>query len=169
MKTEEQILGERARQLSYKTGTSKTMDETIDVVEFVLHPERYAIENKFICEVITLKDLTFIPGTPAYIMGVINYRGNILSIINLKILFGLTEKGLTEMNKVVIIRNEAMEFGIVTDSIRKNCTLVLSVLSSQPLTLSGIAAQFIKGIMPDGLILLDAGRMLHSKQLIVDQ
>lgn len=169
MDSEQKTLNERARVVAHKKKATHVGDGGVEVVEFILHPERYVIEGKYIREVLSLNEITTIPGTPDFVMGVINFRGTILSIVNLKVIFGLTEKGLTELNKVIILRNDTMEFGIVADGIVGNKRILFSTLSDAPLTLDGTGADFVSGITDEGLIVLDANRMLNSTQLIIDQ
>ncbi len=168
MNTEKEILLARAQQTAFrKSGENKEKTATTTVVEFLLAPEKYAIEEKYVSEVLLLKDITSIPGTAAFVMGVINLRGRIVSIINLKILFNLKERGLTELNKVIILKNECMEFGIVTDSITGNKILVNDTLSPPPLNLDSTGFEYITGVTPEGLILLNAAQLLSSKQIIL--
>lgn len=168
MEKDKVILLERAKKVAgRKENNILTTENTISVVEFLLSPERFAIEEKYVSEVLSLKEITSIPGTPAFVMGVINLRGRIVSIINLKTLFNLKERGLTELNKVIILKNESMEFGIVVDSISGNITIDLQTVSTPPLTLNTIDSHNIKGITPDGLILLNATNLLYSKQIIL--
>ena len=164
MNVEKAILLERAKKLA----GSKTVDcirdvEEITVVEFVLSPEKFAIEGAFVSEVFTLNEITPIPGTPAFVMGVINLRGRMVSILNLKTLFNLKERGLTELNKVIILTNEHMEFGIVADSIVGHQVFARSSFSPPPLHLDAIGNDFITGVSPDGLILLNATNLLSNK------
>jgi purine-binding chemotaxis protein CheW len=167
MNSEQEILLERAKKIAgRRVETTEIAGETMSVVEFLLTPERYAFEGAFVSEVLSLKEITTIPGTPGFVMGVINLRGRIVSIINLKVLFNLKERGLTELNKVMIIKNENMEFGVVADAILGNTTLQKSTLSANPITLDNIGVEFITGITPDGLILLNATHLLSSKQIL---
>ena len=114
--TDHKLLQERAHAIAQKKALRESGDIT-KVVHFTLHPEKFAIESEYVKEVISLENLTPLPGTPDFIMGIINYRGTILSAVNLKIFLGLTETGLTEMDKVIILSDREMEFGIVADKI----------------------------------------------------
>ncbi|MFZ4399703.1 MAG: chemotaxis protein CheW [Bacteroidales bacterium] len=167
MDTYKNILIERAKNIAgKKKNENQLSEETISVVEFLLSPERYAFEDKYVSEVLSLKEITIIPGTPAFVMGVINLRGRIISILNLKILFKLKERGLTELNKVIVLKNEKMEFGVVVDSISGNKKLLINSLNPQPITLDNIGKEYIAGVYQDGLILLNASNLLSSKQII---
>jgi purine-binding chemotaxis protein CheW len=170
MATDKDVLIERARRIAgRKDNEDQLTGETLSVVEFLLLPERYAFEGKYISEVLLLKEITSIPGTPPFVMGVINLRGKVVSIINLKSLFNLKEWGLTQLNKVLILKDDTMEFGIVADEISENKSIFLNTLSPPPVTLDNIGVEYISGITPDGLILLSARNLLSSKQIIINQ
>lgn len=170
MKSESEILIERAKLTSGRNRSVViNQGSQLSVVEFLLSPERYAFEGKYVSEALSLKEITTIPGTPQFVMGVINLRGRIVSVINLKILFSLKETGLTELNKVLILKNESMEFGIIADSITGNRLIDISSISAPPLTLDHLGLEFITGVTPDGLILLNAVHLLSGKYIIVNQ
>ena len=168
MKDDKTILQERARSIAGRKDLEKgVVEKKIRVVEFLLMPERYAIEEKYISEVFFLKEITSIPGTPPFVMGVINLRGKIISVINLKSLFNLKDRGLTDLNKVIVIHNENMKFGIVSDAIIGSKSISVSSLSSPPLTLQNNGSEFISGVTSDGLILLNASILLSSNKIII--
>src|SRR6267154_1771217 len=79
--------------------------------------EHYAVESSFVREVYPLKELTPVLGVPAFVLGVINVRGQSVSVIDPKQFFGLPEKGLTDLNKVILITDGTMEFGLLADAV----------------------------------------------------
>ncbi len=167
--SDKRILEERAMAHATKPTRAISESDILSAVGFVLHPELYAIEYTYVKEVLTMKNLTPLPGTPAYVMGIVNYRGAVVSAINLKKLFGIREMGLTEFNKLLIISDGGITIGIVADAIYGNTMINPGTLSSPPITVSETAREFFRGVSPDGQILLDAGRMLGSPKIIVDQ
>jgi purine-binding chemotaxis protein CheW len=165
-----EVLAERAKEIAGRKDSQNVQEgKSISIIEFLLAPEIYAFEEKFVSEVLFLKEITSIPGTPPFVMGVINLRGRIVSVINLKNLFSLKNRGLTELNKVMILKNEEMEFGIIADSILGNRTIYLNKLSQPPLNLNGIAADYVSGVTPEGLILLNANKLLLSRQILLNK
>lgn len=168
--TDEQILKERAMIIA-RSRVASSHHSTTDslVVEFMLFPETYAVEAIFVGEVLTVKEICSIPGTPDYVMGVMNFRGKIISIINLKLLFGFKEQGLTEMNKALLIHNDHMEFGLIVDGISGSVNVNMNQLAAPPLTLSDRGAEFVSGLTTNGAILLDVTRMIESKLLKINQ
>ncbi len=162
------ILRERAKALAHEA-EKDDFGEKIETVEFLLAYERYGIESSFVREVYPLKDLTPVPCTPAHVLGIINVRGRILSIIDLKKFFDLPDKGLGDLNKVIILKSDAMEFGILADVIVGVRTLPMSSLQQAMPTLTGIREEYLKGIAKDRTVILDAERLLADKKLVVNE
>lgn len=143
--------------------------EQIEIVEFLLSSERYGLELRYVREVWPLKDLTPIPCTPTFVLGVINVRGQILSVINLKKLLNLPEKGLGDLNKVLILNSDTMEFGILADTIIGVRSVPLHGLKQTVPTLTGLGQEYLKGVSRERLIVLDAGRILFDKRIVVEE
>ena len=165
---EQEVLERRARELANKDANTTDKGSSLEVVCFVLQPEKYAIEAGYVQEVLSLKDITPIPGTPAFVMGIINFRGMIVSVINLKKVFGIMEQGLTELNKVILIKHETMTFGLVADEIQGVLPVSKADLSAPPISLDPAAAGLVEGVAPDGIILLKAKQLIYSDQLVVN-
>jgi purine-binding chemotaxis protein CheW len=141
----------------------------LEVVEFVLGPEHYGIESSRIREIYPLQEFTALPCTPAFVLGLANVRGQILSIINIKKLFDLPEKGLTDLNKVIIVRDHHMELGILADAILGVRSIALEDLLPSLPTLTGIRAEYLKGITKDSLVVLDVEKVLADERILVDE
>jgi purine-binding chemotaxis protein CheW len=104
------ILRERARILAREM-EKKREGGTLEVVEFLLAKEHYGIESSAIREVYPLKDYTPLPCVPSFVLGLLNVRGRIISVIDIKRFFDLPEKGISDLNKVIILQDDKMEFG----------------------------------------------------------
>ncbi|MEI6433379.1 MAG: chemotaxis protein CheW [Bacteroidota bacterium] len=163
------ILKNRAKILAKRKTENDTGVNRLMIVEFLLIPERYALPGEAIAEVLPLRDFTPIPGTPAFVVGVINARGKIISVINLKSFLHLKEQGITELNKVVIMKNEQMEFGILVDAILGAREISLNSLHSPPATLEEAGVEYIEGVTEDGLVLLNSKAIISNKLLIINQ
>src|SRR5665647_2485740 len=106
------ILMDRAKVLAHEDKDETSRGESIRVVEFRLSNERYAIESMYIREVLPLKELTVVPCTPPYILGIINVRGQILSVIDLKVFFELPREAATSATKIIVLSSSEMELGL---------------------------------------------------------
>ena len=87
------------------------------MVEFLIASERYGIESHHVREVYPVRDLTVLPCVHPHVLGVINVRGRIVSVVDLKTFFELPEKGLTDLNKAIIVATAQMELGILVDAV----------------------------------------------------
>ena len=159
----------RAKALSQETRDKETAEEYIEIVEFMLAYEKYGIETSYVREVYPLKELTPLPGTPPFILGIINVRGEILSLIDIKKFFDLPEKGLGDLNKIIILHNEKMEFGILSDVILGVRNILLSELQQSIPTLTGIREEYLKGVTKERVVILDAEKLLSDKAIIVHE
>jgi purine-binding chemotaxis protein CheW len=165
----QRILKERARKLAAGSGESATDADARQVVVFTLGRERYGLELDAIREVCPLQELLLLPGTPDFVLGIINVRGQIISIVNLKKFFDLPEKGLTDLNRVIILKHGGMEFGILADSIEGVQRLSFTGLQTTLPTLTGIRAEYLTGVTAERIVILDAHNILHDPKMIVHE
>jgi purine-binding chemotaxis protein CheW len=163
------VLHERARALARAPEKPRAEGSSVEVMEFVLAYETYGIESSYIHEVWPLKELTPLPGTPPFVLGIINIRGRILSVIDLKKFFDLPEKGLTELNKVVVLRSPQMEFGVLADAILGVRRIPVGELQPSLPTLTGVREEYLKGVTADRVVILDAAKLLSDRRMIVQE
>lgn len=163
------VLRERAKVLARKPEEKTSAQEQFEVVEFLLAHERYALDSSYVREVYPLKELTPLPCTPAFVLGIINLRGQILSIIDLKKFFELPEKGLTDLNKVIVVQREGMAFGILADVILGVRRIAPQDLQPSLPTLTGIRAEYLRGVTKERLVVLDVEKILLDKNIVVQE
>jgi len=163
------ILRARARFLAQERKEDKELPQSpLEVVEFLLASEHYGIELTNIREIHALSEFTPVPGTPAFVLGLTNVRGQILSLIDIKKLFDLPERGLTDLNKVIVVRTHQMELGILADAVLGVRTIAPSEFQTSLPTLTGIRAEYLKGITKDPLVILDVEKILSDGKIVVD-
>ena len=163
------ILKARAEAFARGPGEQTTASATLEVVEFVLGPGKYAIESAYVREVGPLKELTPLPGTPPFVLGIIHLRGRILSVIDIRKFLALPERGLSDLDKIIVICNNELEFGVVADDILGVRLLPLAGIQLTLPTLNGIQQEYLKGIASGGKVVLDAGKLLSDRKIIVHQ
>src|SRR5690606_8730130 len=105
-----------------------TLGEHVEVLEFAVGGERYAIETCYAAEVMALAQCVQLPNVPAHVLGVIHLHGRMVSVMDLRVLFGMPIGDLPERNYLVVLRSEAMEFGILAHRIEGIVTLEWSSL-----------------------------------------
>lgn len=163
------VLRQRARELARDTGGTGTADTILSVVEFELAGERYAVELVHVREVSLLKELTPVPCTPAFVLGIINLRGEIRTVIDLKKFFDLPSKGITELNKIIMLHAGGMELGLLADAILGVRAVSAAALQPPLPTLTGVRADYLRGVTHDRLVVLDAAKLLASSRIIVNE
>jgi purine-binding chemotaxis protein CheW len=143
--------------------------EYVEVVVFLLAYETYGIDTTYVREVYPLKDLTPLPCTPSFVAGIVNVRGKVLSVIDLKHLFELPAQGLTDLNRVIIISDGGMEFGILADAIVNVGRIPLDEIQPSLPTLTGVREDYLTGITAERLVILDAAKLLASSNIVVEE
>src|ERR1035437_5070617 len=152
---EKRILRSRAHELSkVEEQLIDSNTDSVFVVKFLLSDEIYGLETSFIKEVLPLKDLTVVPCTPNFILGVINIRGQIFTVINPKKILMLPEKGISEFTKVMILSYENINFGIVADAILGNQYIPNSEIRALPYVKENVKNAYLMGVTEDGVIIL---------------
>lgn len=155
----ERVLEERAAALARREDTAGA-SLRVEIVEFTVSGERYALESTWIREVQPLRNLTPLADTPAYVRGIVNIRGQIMPVVDLARLFELPERGLGDLGRLLVLQSAAMEFGILAQSVAGTRMLDLSQLHESLPTLVGIRERYLKGVTADHLVVLDAPRLL---------
>jgi purine-binding chemotaxis protein CheW len=163
------VLRERARILAREPEKAAAADQFIEVVEFVLAFESYAIETRYVREVEPLDSLTPLPGTPAFVLGIVNVRGEILSVIDMRKFFELPDKGLTDLNKVIVLESENMLFGILADAVAGVRSIPVADIQPSLPTLTGIREAYLKGVTPGRMVILDAEKLLTDESIVVEE
>lgn len=160
-----EILKKRADQLAIPLKSYNY--DFIEILVFNLSNEQYGIELQFVKEVYPYKELTPLPGTPSFMVGLINVRRKIFSLIDLKVFFSLPQDTQKE-KKAIILQNLDHEFALLTDEIKGVKKIPLTQIQPSLPTFTGIRQEFLKGVTTESLVILDGEKLLNSKQLIVD-
>lgn len=162
----DEVLRERARALAQPPERA-VAEDAIELLEFRLAQERYALQTRFVLEVHPLRDLTPLPATPDFLRGVLNVRGRIVPVIDMKRFFGLPETGLTDLHRVVLVQGGDMELGVLADVVVGVRSVPLHRIQVSPPTPLGIRAEYLMGVTDDHLIVIDMDRVLSDPKIIV--
>ena len=163
------ILKARAALLARRPMPEAGAGTHLECLEFVLSGESYAIEMPYITQTLPLAQFTPLFCTPGFVLGITNLRGRIISIVDLRRFFELPEVGLSDLNRVIVVSNGSMEFGILADSVVGLRSLPLSELLPPPDALTGIREEFLAGVTADRLALLDIAKILADSRIVVHE
>ncbi|OGA16621.1 MAG: chemotaxis protein [Betaproteobacteria bacterium RIFCSPLOWO2_02_FULL_66_14] len=162
------ILQARARALAREPAQARDGD-ALEIVEFMLAHERYGVETSFVREIHPLTNLTPLPCTPAFVLGIVNLRGEIVSVIDLKKFFDLPDKGLTDLNKVVVLQSATMRFGVLADAVLGVRRVPVAEIQPSLPTLTGVREEYLKGVTSERTIILDAENLLADGKIVVQE
>jgi purine-binding chemotaxis protein CheW len=164
-----ELLKARARALAMVPAAAPGKGDLVTVVQFSLGIETYAVEHRYIREVLPLPRVTRVPGVPSFVRGIINVRGRTVSILDVKLILGLPETTFGLTSHLIILQSADMEFGILADAIVGLASIPISIIQPSLPTLRKARGEFLSGVTADGLVLLDAGKLLADTGLVVDE
>jgi purine-binding chemotaxis protein CheW len=164
----ERILRERAQELA-RIPPAPAPGTMLELLEFGLASERYALERRYVQEVHPLRELTPLPCTPAFIVGIVNVRGRIVPVLDLKKFFQLPERGLTDLHRTIIVRGHDLEIGLLADVIIGMSSVPAESLQPSLPTLTGIRADYLKGVTERRLVVLAVDRILTDPKIMVHE
>lgn len=133
-----------------------TDEETVQSILFRMGKEYYGLSISLVREIIKPLPITRFPKSPDYVEGVIDLRGKILPIVNLRKMFGLPAVEITEETRFVDLQLDGLDVGIVVDQVSEVMHIPTSLIEPAPPIVAGVEGKFLNGIarLQDKLILL---------------
>ncbi len=142
-------------------------DEDIQLVTFRLQDESYGINVMHVQEVLRISEIAPVPGAPPYVLGIINLRGNVVTVIDTRSRFGLPEGEVTDASRMVIIECEKQVVGILVDSVAEVVDLRENQIDSAPNVGNEESSRYIQGIATlehNLLIVVDLDKLLTDEE-----
>jgi purine-binding chemotaxis protein CheW len=152
------ILEERARALA-RPLAPPTWGTAIEAITFALGKERYALESRYLQAVFRLQRFSPIPGAAPPIVGVTAWRGDLLTILDLRQLLGVQASGVSDQSRVLVLGEARAAFGILADAVAELVTLPLSAIRP-PAEGVAMRREYLRGITGTALLVLDAAHLL---------
>ncbi|MBI5034477.1 MAG: chemotaxis protein CheW [Chloroflexi bacterium] len=158
-----------ARAKALTQSTNVQTGEMMQVVVFMLANETYGIATEFVKEVQPLRDLTPVPCTPDFVVGVINIRGSIYSVIDIRSFFNVPPKEISELTKVILVNAGGLEVGILADDVSGATSVQISDIKPPLAAQNAVKDEYIQGVTPKMLIILNLEALLRDDRIIVHQ
>ncbi len=152
---------------SEQADKNQAADQVLQWVTFRLQEETYGINVMQVQEVLRYSEIAPVPGSPDYVLGIINLRGNVVTVIDTRSRFGLPPAEVSDNTRVVIIEAEKQVIGILVDSVAEVVYLKQSEIDNAPNVGTDESARFIQGVANrDGqlLILVDLNKLLNDEE-----
>lgn len=140
---------------------------TLRWVTFFLSQEKYGINVMQVQEVLRVSEIAPVPGAPDYVLGIINLRGNVVTVIDTRQRFGLGSKEMDDSSRIVIVESGDQVVGILVDSVAEVIDLQLSEIESAPNVGSEDSSRFIQGVASQSdelLIIIDLNKLLSDEE-----
>jgi len=145
----------------------KVDDDVIQWVTFCLADENYGIAVMQVQEVLRMTEITPVPGAPEYVLGIINLRGNVVTVIDTRQRFGLPPQEVDDASRIIIIESGEQVVGLLVDSVAEVVYLKGSEIESSPNVGSDDSSKYIQGVHSDNgelLILVDVNKLLTQEE-----
>jgi purine-binding chemotaxis protein CheW len=146
----------------------KKDDELIQLVTFSIGEEEFGVDILKVQEIIRTMEITKVPRAQAFVEGVINLRGKVIPIIDLRRRFGLSSKAHDKHTRIIVIEINNMIVGFVVDSVSEVLRIPSGTVEPPPPVVAGVDSEYISGVgkLQDRLlILLDLDKLLSNEDL----
>lgn len=153
--------------MDYDFDNELTDDPMTQWVTFMLDKEKYGINVMQVREVIRNIEIAPVPGAPSYVLGIINLRGNVVTVIDTRARFGLPTLEINEESRIIIIENMAQTVGLLVDSIAEVADILQSQIELTPNVGNDESSKYIQGVHSrDGelLILVAVEKVLNDEE-----
>lgn len=143
-------------------------DDLLQLVTFSIGSEEFGVDILKVIEIIRTMEITKVPKAPAFVEGVINLRGQVIPIIDLRRRFGLADKAGDSDTRIIVIEINGMSVGFVVDSVSEVLRIPATTVEPAPPVVAGMDSDYISGVgkLEDRLlILLDLDKLLSADDL----
>lgn len=150
-----------------KIQTEAANDEVLQYVTFRLAEETYGINVMMVQEVLRYTEIAPVPGAPDYVLGIINLRGNVVTVIDTRLRFGLDPSEVTDATRIMIIEADQQVVGIMVDSVAEVVYLKQSEIETAPNVGNEETAKFIQGVCNKNnelLILVELNKLMTDDE-----
>jgi len=147
---------------------TKQDNELLQLVTFGIGEEEFGIDILKVQEIIRTMAITKVPNSPPYVEGVINLRGKVIPVIDLRSRFNMEYRAHDSHTRIIVIELHGMIIGFVVDEVSEVLRIQSNTVEPPPPVVSGIESEYIKGVgkLDDRLlILLDLEKLIPVEEL----
>lgn len=141
--------------------------EILQLVTFTLGSEEYAVNILKVQEINRMSEIAKVPNAPPFVEGVINLRGKVIPVVNLRQRFGLSGKGADDKSRIVIMDIQGITIGVMVDAVSEVLRIPANTVEEAPPMATEIGTEFIQGIAKLDerlIILIDMDRLIEKSE-----
>ena len=146
------------------------MGEELKVIVFKLGEEEYGIEVNKVQTIERMMPITRVPKTFSFVKGVINLRGVVIPVIDLRGRFGLPESEFSDQTRIIIVTANELEVGFIVDSANDVIDINSDIIDSPPDVVGGVKAKYLRGVARISeerlLVMLNLSEVLNRSEII---
>ena len=165
----QRILKKRAEALARPFPERRSLAEPLELLVFALAGERYAVDTAHVDEVVPLREITPLPCTPPFVLGVVNHRGRMLPVLDFRRLFGLAGEGVPKGARLVATEAGGMRFAIFADNVAGTTRVELLDVTPPPVTFTDDQKAWLLGVAVDMVAVLDLEAIVRASRIVVDE
>ena len=155
---QEPVLTRRARELARPLVDESRHDGRL-VVHFTLGGERLVIEARWLLGITKLATLAALPGAEPPVRGVTVWRGDLLTVLDIRPVLGISTAGLSDLTRVLVLGERKPRFGLLVDTVGE--AVDLSDIGLLPAPAGSLARDYLLGVTADAGLVLDGARLLQ--------
>ncbi|HUG68138.1 MAG TPA: chemotaxis protein CheW [Pirellulaceae bacterium] len=159
-------LAARAKQLRGHAATGGSTEAVLMILAFNKGNQRYGIPIHDVIEVQTLEHFSPVPGTPSFISGVIQWRGDVLSLLDLSKLFEIAESGIADIHVFLIVETDGRRVAVVALEIEEILAVPSSEMTPVPELPGNIPPEWLFGVHDNNRLILRMDMILRDKRLV---
>ena len=148
-------------------GNNEESDELLQLVSFMIDKEEFGVNILYVHEINRLLQITRVPNSPEFVEGVVNLRGRVIPVIDLRVKFNLNKKENDNNTRIIVVEVDGKTVGFIVDAVKEVLRIPVSVTEAPPEIVTGANSQFIMAVakLEDRLItLLDLEKVLTKKE-----
>ncbi|KQV49693.1 chemotaxis protein CheW [Massilia sp. Root335] len=166
---QERLLADRAAALAaIAAAPAQEPAGGVEVLAFRCGGERYAFDTAWVARVLPLLPLTLLPGVPDHVAGITMWEGEVLAVLDLRVLLALPLSELAEPGALIVLRGEDNRFAVLADAIDGARRFAPEDMGHSLPMLADPDASYLLGVARDRTALLDARRLLADTTLVVN-
>ncbi len=141
--------------------------ELLQLVSFTLNEEEFGIDILMVQEIIRMLQITKVPNSPDFVDGVVNIRGRIIPVVDLRCKLGMPRKEHDKETRIVVVEVSGKTIGFIVDAVTEVLRIPSSIIEAPPELIAGVNSEFIKAVgkLEDRLlILIDLEKILSNSE-----
>lgn len=143
-------------------------EEILQLVSFIIGKEEFAVDILIVQEIIRFIQCTKVPNAPKYVDGVINLRGKVIPVVNLRYKLGMQRKESDKNSRIIVVETNGIMVGLLVDAVKEVLRIPTTITEPPPPMVSGISSEYISSVgkLKDRLlILLNTTKVLENVKL----